>query len=412
MSWYHGWNVLAVGLLFQAISFGIGIYCFTFWVAPWSDEFGVGRGEVMVVFLTMQVAMGALAPFAGRAMDGLPIRALICCGASCMALGLVLASMATAVWQLVVIYGTLVTAGMLLAGPLAAQTLTARWFSRRRGLALGISTVGTSLGGLTLPPLVTAMQASLGWRDANLMLAIIVVVAVLPLVWLVVRSSPAEAGHGGADELKPLGAAGVSAPAESPWTVAQVLREPAFWFMVMAFTLLVTAFGGVQQNLAPFALDQAIDASRAAWLVSLLALMMALAKIFFGAMADRVDVRWLFGLAILLLAVALAWMTTGPAYLEMAAICVLLGCAAGAHLPLLAALISRRFGVASFGQVMGMVGPFSMLAAAGPWLAGAIRDGTGSYATAWWVLAALLIPAALSMWMLRPPPELRTLVVR
>lgn len=402
MPWYHGWNILAAGLLFQAISFGIGIYCFTFWVAPWSIEFGVGRGDVMMVFFTMQVSMGVLAPFAGRAMDRLSIRVLICCGAACMAAGLALAAFATALWQLVVLYGTLMTAGMLLAGPLAAQTLTARWFFRRRGLALGISTVGTSLGGLTLPPLLTAMQANLGWREASLILAVIVAVSVLPLVWWVVRSSPAEAGFDEADEMKPGGTATASAGPEKIWTAAAVLREPAFWFMVIAFTLLVTAFGGAQQNLAPFALDQGINASDTAWLVSLLALTMAVVKVFFGGLADRIDVRWLFMLAVGSLSIALAWMTTDPQYGEMALICVLLGIAAGAHLPLLATLVSRRFGVASFGQVMGLVGPFSTFGAAGPWLAGYIRDESGNYAMAWMVLAGLLVPALISISRLKP----------
>ena len=69
-------------------SFGIGIYCFTFWIEPWSDEFGVGRGRVLQVFIALQVVMGALAPFAGRAMDQLPIRNLVLAGTVCLALGL------------------------------------------------------------------------------------------------------------------------------------------------------------------------------------------------------------------------------------------------------------------------------------------------------------------------------------
>ena len=151
MPWYHGWNVVFAGLVFQAVSFGVALYCFTFFVEPWSSEFSVGRGEIMVIFFILQGAMGLLAPFAGRAMDRLPIRALVCGGAVSLALALVLAARATALWQLMAIYGSFVVGGTLLAGPLAAQTLTARWFTRRRGFALGISTVGTSMGGFFLP---------------------------------------------------------------------------------------------------------------------------------------------------------------------------------------------------------------------------------------------------------------------
>ena len=110
-------------MLFQAVTFGIGIYSFTFWVAPWSVEFGVGRSDVMTVYVTMQVCMGLFSPLAGRAMDRLSIRGLIIAGALCLALGLALAGRATALWHLNLIYGTLVVAGLVLAGPLAGQTL-------------------------------------------------------------------------------------------------------------------------------------------------------------------------------------------------------------------------------------------------------------------------------------------------
>lgn len=401
--WYHGWNVLAVGMLFQAVTFGIGIYCFTFWVGPWSAEFRAGRGQVMTVFITLQVAMGALAPFAGRAMDRASIRVLIVAGALCFALALALAARAQTLWQLSFLYGSLVVAGMLLAGPLAAQTLAARWFTRRRGLAIGISTVGTSLGGFFMPPLVTTLQAELGWRDANDLLAVLVLVLIVPPVWLLIRNSPAEAGRPGEDAVAsrpPM----VEPPAVT-WTTAELLRSRPFWLLVLAFTPMATAFGGAQQNLAPYTSDHGIDARATAYLVSIMALVMAAAKVGFGALADRVDLRWLFLLALGVLAITFALMRGEVDYPALIVIAVLLGTAAGGFLPLLGAAVSHRFGVAAFGQVMGMVGPFTTLAALGPWLAGYLRDSTGSYDPAWAVLGLLLIPSAAAMLLLRPVPR-------
>lgn len=400
--WYHGWNVLAVGMLFQAVTFGIGIYCFTFWVGPWSSEFSIGRGEAMTVFLTLQVAMGALAPFAGRAMDRASIRVLIIAGALCFALALALAARAQAVWQLALLYGSLVVAGMLLAGPLAAQTLAARWFTRRRGLALGISTVGTSMGGFFMPPLVTWLQAELGWRDANDVLALLVLVLIVPPVWLLIRNSPAAAGRPGED-----GPTAQRHPPPAPvaWSTVDLLRSKPFWLLVLAFTPMATAFGGAQQNLAPYTSDHGIDARATAYLVSIMALVMAAAKVAFGALADRVDLRWLFLVALGVLAVSFALMRGSVDYPALILISVLLGTAAGGFLPLLGSAVSHRFGVAAFGQVMGMVGPFTTLAALGPWLAGYLRDSTGSYDPAWVALGLLLIPSAAAMLLLRPLPR-------
>ena len=69
--WYYGWNILGVGMLFQAVIFGIGFFCFTFYVAPWREEFGSSRGDILAILVVVNVVMGVTAPFAGHAMDRL-----------------------------------------------------------------------------------------------------------------------------------------------------------------------------------------------------------------------------------------------------------------------------------------------------------------------------------------------------
>ena len=151
---------------------------------------------------------------------------------------------------------------------------------------------------------------------------------------------------------------------------------------MLIFTPMATAFGGAQQNLGPFADDLGIDVQAASLLVSVMALVMVGAKVFFGAMADRWDLRILFFLAIGGLGIALGVMMMQLNYFALVLVCALLGFVAGGFLPLLGALVSQNFDIRAFGQVMGMIGPFTTLAAVGPWIAGQVRDTTGSYDTA------------------------------
>lgn len=392
-----------MGLLFQAVVFGIGFFCFTFWVAPWRAEFGSSRGEVMAILVIVQIVMGCAAPFAGRAMDQMSIRALVVGGAVCFAVALALAAHATALWQIGLIYSVLFVAGALLAGPLAAQTLAAKWFFARRGTAIGLSSVGTSLGGFVLPVLVTWLIAAYGWRQANLLLAGLVVVVVVPSVWLVVRNTPHD--HGVApepDAARPDGAAPVVFP---DWTTRAILSERAFWVAVVAFTPMMTAFGAAQQNFAPYTADLGIDARATSYLVSLMAIVMVGGKVFFGAMSDRVDHRFLYWLAVSVLVVSLVLMTRTPAYELLVVISALLGFAAGGFLPLLGAVVGSRFGPAAFGRVMGMLGPFTTVAAIGPWIAGHLRDGSGTYDDAWMLFIGIMVPAALAMAFMTPRPQ-------
>ena len=78
--WFYGWNVVAIGMAWQAMTFGIALYCFTFWIPLWMRDFGVDRGDVLALFFAIQISMGLLAPFSGRAMDSMSIRMLVCLG--------------------------------------------------------------------------------------------------------------------------------------------------------------------------------------------------------------------------------------------------------------------------------------------------------------------------------------------
>ena len=65
MKIYYGWYVVAVAMLFQAVTFGLGSYAFTFWVEHWMQEFSVGRGDVMWATTVFTIALGVMGPVAG-----------------------------------------------------------------------------------------------------------------------------------------------------------------------------------------------------------------------------------------------------------------------------------------------------------------------------------------------------------
>jgi len=405
MPWYFGWNIIAVGLVFQAILFGSIFFSYTLWVGEWLNDpdLGVNHGNVQIPFMLLTVVQGALAPFAGRAMDHGPIRTWICLGAVLCALGFCAVSFATAFWQIAAIYSVLIAIGVLLAGPLAAQTLAARWFRRNRGLAIGLSTTGTSIGGMLMAPVVTALFEAQGWRNAHLILAAIFIVVIIPLVWTVVRNSPEDRN------LEPEPDTHGNQPAQRhvypAWTTRAILSERTFWVLVLAFTPMVTVFSGIQQNLRPYASDIGIDSKDTALLVSVFAGVMLGSKIFFGAMADRWDPRLLFWIAAAVLMATNALMMIHPDYLVMVLISAMLGFSAGAFLPLLGSVVGRHFGPAAFGRALGLIGPFTTLSAIGPYIAGAVRAETGSYDPALASFIAVMIPAVIVMAFLKHGPE-------
>mgnify|MGYP002632011049 CR=1 FL=1 len=395
--WYYGWTVVGVSLVFQGILFGSIFFSYTLWVGEWlaDESLGVTLTYVMVPFTILNLAQSLMAPFAGYAMDRYSIRTLICSGAACAGLGYILISLTTDFWQIVVIYGTLMMAGVLLAGPLAAQTLAAKWFDRNRGLAIGLSTTGTSIGGVIMAPVVTLLYQSFGWRDAHWMLGILFIVLIVPMVWFFVRSTPAEMGLAA----EPASEADITLPDQPVryWTVTEILSQRTFWVIVLSFLPLVTAFSSIQQHLRPYADNLGIASMQTAFLISVFATVMIMGKLFFGTMADRYDHRGLFVLALLACAIAILGLLATPTYTTLIVLSGLLGFSAGGFLPLLGAMVASRFGPGSFGSVMGLLGPFLAASAFGPMIFAALYQLHGSYDLALWVALAMLLPGCVAI---------------
>jgi MFS family permease len=410
MRWYYGWNVLAVSVLFQAVLFGCTISSFTLLVPEWVTSFDAKVGQLQLVVLIYTAVQCMVAPLVGMHVDRTSIRNLIVAGAVMTAAGMFLLSLATATWQVLTIYGTLISTGLLLAGSLPAQTLAVKWFRGRRGFAIGLSTLGTSIGGVVLPLLVTKLFLAVGWREAHQIMAVLSLLAVVPVVWFFVRNSPEHMGIEPEPESQ-VSAARAAAQVFPQWTFAGLLRNRTFWIMVCAFVPMPFAGAAIQHNLRSIVGDAGISVIDAAFLVSVLSASMGVSKVLFGVIADWADLRYLFWLANFCLCAAIALFAIQPTYLVMVIASVLLGLGLGGFLPLLASVISTRFGPQSFGKVMSLMGPFTMLTGVGPWLAGYLRDFTGHYGANLNIFLLVLVPAMLAMALLKPPAAPSTRVL-
>jgi MFS family permease len=390
----YRWLVVAYTLVMQAITVGTLIYCFALFTLPWLEEFDAPRRDVMLAVSMLQVGMGLLSPFAGRALDALPMRALICVGSGAFATGLWLAAHASALWQILLVYGLVFPFAMALTGTLASQTLVARWFQDNRGLAIGISAMGTNLGGIVLPFVVAGLLPGLGWRDTLIWLGWAGLALVAPLGWLVLGRRPARIAPGE-------GTASAASPRQ--WTTRAILGSRLFWIPVVGMLPLNTAFGAVQFNLGAYAKDLGLGPGDAANLIALCSVSMIVGKLFFGGLGDRLDHRYLYWIAAASMSTAMIVLQGEPPLSLVTAGVVCVGLAGGGILPMVGLIHGARFGVASFGRVMGLVMLTVTLSSLGPFLAGWIFDRTGSYDQAFMLFMLLFLPGILLMRWLPAP---------
>jgi MFS family permease len=374
--WFYGWNVIAVALFAAAASLGIVISSFTFFVMSWMEEFDLSRGETMLALSACQITGGFLFPVAGWLMDRYSIRWIGVTGIACLAGGLVLASLATSAWQILLVYALIFSFADTLSGAMLPKTLAAKWFRAHRGFALAIASMGTAVGSLIFPPVTALLLEPFGWRGTMVILAIGVTVVLVPLLLLIVRNTPQEKGV--APEPERVGKTGEAA-AGAVWPTGAILRSAAFWCLVIAFLPMLEITTGLLANLGPYTQDLGISTQSAAILMSLWSMMMIFGKVVFGALSDRLDHRILYAGGLALFSVAMVLLSSEPSYPLLLGTVVILGLASGGQLPLVGAIISARFGPAAFGTVMGLfylcIRPVALAAP----LAGWLRDTFGTY---------------------------------
>ena len=272
---------------------------------------------------------------------------------------------------------------------------------------VGIAALGSSFGGIIMPPLLAWMLVHHGWRDANMMLAGLVVLIVVPMVWLVVRF-PRE---GEARVAKPSADAQAAAAAgvqEEPWGFVEVLREPTFWVIGLAFLGTTLASYSFLTSVGPYSHDLHIDPQRMSLLIPVLAVAGIGGRLVLGFLADKVDTRYLYWAATAIIWGTLLLTLGQPSYAMLIVISGLIGLGAGGLLPVCCVMVEHKFGARSFSRVMGMATPFfSVSAAAGPVISAIIRDHTGNYVVAFGIYLAVLPVAAVIMFFLHKRPMQR-----
>lgn len=148
---FYGWWLILVCLLIQAVGFGTSLYLYSVLIGAIGTEFTASRFVLMMGVSGMLLLVGLMSPKIGILLDRHPIHKVLTIGAIVMGSGFVLMSFSSNIYHVLICYALFISLGMAILSPLSCSILLSRWFVRHRGLALGISALGTQLGGVVFP---------------------------------------------------------------------------------------------------------------------------------------------------------------------------------------------------------------------------------------------------------------------
>ena len=386
-------------------------------MVPLQDEFGWSTTVLSAAVSINLVLFGLTAPFAAALMERFGIRAVTSVALVLIGAGSALTVFVNQSWQILLTWGLLIGLGTGSMALVFAATIANTWFTKSRGLVIGILTAGSAAGQLVFLPFIAMLAQDPGWRQASLLIAA-GALAVVPLVLKFLKNSPADAGvlAYGADAPaepasgtapSPSASAAPSTPSAAPGGNAavralQVLRRASkvrtFWALVAGFAICgATTNGLIGTHFIPSAHDHGMPETTAAGLLAVVGIFDIVGTIASGWLTDRFNPRILLavyyqfrGIGLLVLPLLLS-ATVQP---SMIVFVVIYGLDWVATVPPTAAICRQVFG--SDGSVVfGWVFAAHQLGAAAAALAaGAIRDATGQYTYAWFGAAAMCTIAA------------------
>ena len=419
LPFYYGWVILAGSVVSLGLSYSV-MYSFSVFYVALLEEFGWGRGEAAGVFSVSMMVAGAGALAAGVLSDRFGPGRVIAGGGTLLALGLVICSRLTELWQFYLTYGVVVALGVSVSGWTACVTMVNRWFSARLGLALGIASAGIGVGIMVAVPLVQIMISNWGWRAAFIGLAAIVFVGLLPVGLIVLRGRPEDLGQqvdgGGSaaagttklNKPRPRSAMEVVDHewVNREWTVGLAIRTHRYWLLAAVKLLGGIAIQMVFTHQVVYLVDGGYDRILAASVVGLIGFLSVGAKVLWGWTADTIgrEMTYTLGCTAMVFAVGLLVLTRVlpfPGMLYLYAVIFALGY--GVSAPLWPIVTTDLFAGRNFGAIYGFINVFSGFGnALGAWLGGYVYDLTGSYASAFGAAVICSVVGAAALWVVAP----------
>lgn len=401
---YGGWRILAGCFLCAALALGFTSYIFGMFALPVGEELGLSRAEFNNGMVAFMVGSAIMAPLVGNFIDRRSARWVFALGGIAFGGALMAISRADTPWVMLLWIAIPLTIGSAACGVLGANTLTTRWFHRRRGRALGILAVSTSVGGFLSQPLTAYLILTWGWRDALFILGLIATLVFVAMALFVIRDRPRPSDPGYEQEFASFTIEAATMGRDQIWSAGTLVGNRNFWLMSCGIGLLFSVDQALLASQVPFFLDMGFDLSTAALLVSVKTISAIGGKLLVGALSDKMDLRWLYacvaGCNMLLLSIYVSQ----PALWILLISVALLGVAVGGVFPIWTTMLAWQFGSRSYGVVMGLMSiviqGFAIISMS---FVGQVYDRTGSYLPAFSFYVGVVLFSIVLISQLRPP---------
>ncbi|MBQ7795831.1 MAG: MFS transporter [Lachnospiraceae bacterium] len=396
---FYGWYVVAAGCVAIAMTTGVVNNCFSQFIKPVCADMGITRQEMSMIQTVFSFASMAFAMIWGSLSKRINLHRWMCICAAVMPIVYGCYGLMQDI-RMGYVISIVLTPFFFIISMTVFNYIIGNWFVKNRGLAIGLASMGSGIGGMIMNTVVSQLIINFGWRMTYFVLAIIMFVAVVPLMVFVVREKPADKGLRpyGLDEVEAEVNVNANGKGEADpvrfegYTFSEALRMPVFWAVVFCSVSMVMAICAFYQTLAPHLSDSGYTVTFAAVMTSVSMGALAIGKVTLGRMFDRLGSRKAVTIACACTFIGIIGMIFCQSWIALAAIVlgVGLGCSFGAVcMPI---ITQNIFGMKDYNSIYSKLTAATGLGSAlAPVITGRTYDVCGSYVPAYIGAAAITL---------------------
>jgi MFS family permease len=411
---FYGWALLGAFWLIMFLNLGFPVYGQAVVSAAMAKTLGFDRHTLGIIFSVFIGMSGVPGPIVAMSVNKLGVRGTLIIGSLLVIAGAALmAGWVHEPWQAVIALGVIIGAGVVTGSALATQAGVARWFVRRRALALSILYSAGAIGGFVAAWLLSKIIDYAGgdWRAGWWFMAALSVVALL-IAAFAVKENPADLGQlpDGGMVGETAGAAAAHALrtasfiSKERWTYGEAIRTPAYWMIVLAF---VGGSGGLSLILSQgvsYLMDLGHPRPIAARAISILSISGLIAKVFVATLGDRMDPRYMWAVFVAVFGLGLVLVVDARSYGTLVGFSICIGIGFGGGIVCLMAVLSNYYGASVFASLSGLAVAINTgCSVVAPIVGGWLYDKGYGYRGTFYTLAVWCFVGALVLFVMRVP---------
>ncbi len=377
----------------------INVFAFGVFLKPVTQDLHVGR-EFFSSGLILNSTLSALSTLPlGWMLDRWGVRRVMVVGLIFYSLGVAAYSFMTA--APLMMYLAFGLAGLFgcIGSPVPYGAAITMWFDRQRGLAIGIAMAGVGLGVAVVPQIAAFYIGHFGWRTAYLVLA----ATVFAIAWLPVALFVREPTHKDAAKHVNIAPQDAELPGMTPRQA--FLGSWRFWSLTIAFFIAIMAINGTLTHIVALLTDRGIPLGVATGALSAAGLALIAGRIVSGWCIDRFFAPYVAICFFIVPMIGIALLASGAGGAVPLMGAILCGIGVGAEVDIMAFMVSRYFGLRSYGTIYAvMFAVFAFAQGFGASIAGWSYDHYHSYGPAFMIFEGFLIATCIMIAPLGPYP--------